>query len=149
MPTYIGFSTQNANQPKTTNAPSGNDAGPGTLVKPVIFGKKYRLVDQALVIQDFVNSLNIRQGEKVGQPGYGTNLWSFVFEPNNVDTQNKLETEVRRIASLDPRMALNYVKSFPQDNGILIEVEMAVVPFNNATIINIFFNSGTNSASLQ
>ena len=67
MPYYIGFSTINANKPRSTNLPAGIAGGVGSMVQPVIPGKKYRLVDQQLVIQDLVNALNIRKGEKVGQ----------------------------------------------------------------------------------
>jgi phage baseplate assembly protein W len=147
MPAYIGFSTINADKPKTTNARPGSDAGTGGITDPIVFGKKFRMVDSQLVIQDFINALNIPLGQKVGQPGYGTTLWSFVFEPNNFDTQQQLETEVRRVASLDPRLQLNYVNIYPRDNGILIEVEMAVTPFNQALVLNVFFNQDTSVAS--
>lgn len=149
MPQYVGFSTINANKPKTTNAPGGIDGGVGGVVRPIYTGKKFRLVDENLVVQDFVNALNIRQGQKVGQPEYGTTLWSFIFEPNTQDTQSALENEIRRVASLDPRLQLNYVKSYPQDQGILIEVELAVVPFNNAAVLNVFFDSLTNKALIK
>lgn len=149
MPSYIGFSTINANQPKSTSLNVGVDGGTGSLVQPVIIGKKYAIVDAPLVIRDFVNALNIRQGEKVGQPQYGTTLWSFVFEPNTADVQFQLENEIRRVASLDPRMIVNSVKAYPQDLGILLEVELAVVPFNQATSLNVFFNNATNTAVLQ
>ena len=149
MPTYIGFSTINANKPRSTNLPAGIAGGVGSMVQPVIPGKKFRLVDQSLVIQDFLNALNIQQGQKVGNPGYGTTLWSFVFEPNTFDVQNKLETEIRRVANLDPRMIVNTVSAYPQENVILIEVELAIAPFNNAEILSVFFNNQTNSAAIQ
>lgn len=149
MPQYVGFSTILANQPKTTNAPAGNDGGVGGITRPVITGKKFRLVDQPLVVQDFLNALNIQQGQKVGQPEYGTTLWSFVFEPNTSDVQFKLETEIRRIASLDPRMVLNTVSAYPQENGILIEIEMAIAPFNQVQMISVFLDSQVNQALLQ
>lgn len=149
MPQYIGFSTINANKPKTTNATPGRDGGVGGVTAPIIFGKKYRLVDEQLVIQDFINALNIPLGQKVGQPQYGTTLWSFVFEPNTFDMQNKLETEIRRVASLDPRLQLNQVSAYPQDQGILIEIQAAVTPFNNAQLLSIFFNPANNTASIQ
>lgn len=149
MPSYIGFSTINANKPKSNTLTGGVDGGTGTLLRPVNAGRKYRLVDEQLVIQDFINALNIQQGQKVGQPGYGTTLWSFVFEPNTADVQFQLEDEIRRVASQDPRILLNSVRAFPQDNGILIEVEMAVTPFNNAQTLSVFFNSDDNSANLQ
>lgn len=149
MTQYIGFSTINSNKPRSTNLNSGIGGGPGTLTDPIIVGKKFRLTDQNLVVRDFLNSLNIRQGEKVGQPQYGTTLWNFVFEPNTQDVTFALEKEIRRVASLDPRIALDFVRTYPQDNGILVEVQMAVVPFNQAALLSVFFNSNTNTASIQ
>lgn len=149
MPTYIGFSTINANKPRSTNLNPGIDGGTGSLTSPIVFGKKYRTVDENLVIQDFLNALNIQQGQKVGNPSYGTSLWSFVFEPNTADVQFQLQDEIRRVASLDPRMIVNSVKAYPQENGILVEVEIAIAPFNNAQIMNVFFNNLTNSAVVQ
>lgn len=149
MPSYIGFSTINANKPKTTNAGVGVDGGTGSTLNSQVFGKKFRLVDVPLVLQDFVNALNIQQGEKVGKPEYGTTLWSFVFEPNTADVQFQLESEIRRVASQDPRLELNTVVAYPQENGILIEIELAVTPFNEATMLNVFFDSTTNRAVLQ
>ena len=49
MPTYIGFSTINANKPRSTNLPAGIAGGVGSMVQPVNPGKKYKLVDQQLV----------------------------------------------------------------------------------------------------
>lgn len=149
MPTYIGFSTIGANQPKTTNATGGVDGGFGSVTKPINIGKKFRLVDQPLVIQDLINALNIQQGQKVGKPEYGTTLWSFVFEPNTADVQFQLENEIRRVASSDPRLVINSVKAFPQDNGILLEVELAIAPFNDATILSVFFDRNLNQAIIQ
>lgn len=149
MPQYIGFSTLGANKPKTTNAPPGIDGGVGSITNGLSSGKKFKVVDETLVIQDFVNSLNIRQGEKVGQPQYGTTLWNYVFEPNTPDVQFSLESEISRVASLDPRIVLNSVRAYPQENGILLEVEMAIQPFNQAQLLSVFLNSTTNKANLQ
>jgi phage baseplate assembly protein W len=101
------------------------------------------------VIRDFINALNIRQGEKVGQPSYGTTLWNFVFEPNTPDMQFALENEIRRVASTDPRILINYVKAYPQENGILMEVEMGVQPYQEALLLSVFFDSTTNKANIQ
>lgn len=148
MATYIGFSTIGANQPKTTNTSVGNNGGVGGIVKSLNTGKKFKLVDSQLVIRDFLNAINIRQGQKVGQPQYGTTLWDFIFEPNTLDVQYALETELKRIVSLDPRIIFNSVKVYPQENGILTEIEFAISPFNQAQLLNVFFNMNKNSATL-
>lgn len=149
MPQYIGFSTINADKPKTTNTPVGVDGGPGGILKSINTGRKFRLVDEALVIQDFVNALNIRQGQKVGNPGYGTTLWDFVFDPNTADIQFQLQNEIRRVASQDPRLQVENLRAYPQENGILLEMQVAVAPFNAASLLSLFFNSNTNTAVIQ
>jgi phage baseplate assembly protein W len=147
MPTFIGFSTQHSDSVRTPQINTGADGGSGTLNKPLRFNKKYRTLDEELVFQDFINALNIPQGQKPGKPEYGTTLWSFIFEPNTLDVQIALETEIRRVASYDPRLVLNSVTCYPQDNGILLEVEVAVNPFNNPTILAILFDQSSSTAS--
>jgi phage baseplate assembly protein W len=149
MPSYYGFSTINANKPQSTNLNAGVDGGYGGTVRPIVFGKKYVLVDEQLIVQDFINALNIQQGQKVGQPQYGTTIWSFIFEPNTLDTQTKLQNEILRVASQDPRMIVNTINVYPQDNGILIEIEMAITPMNNAFQLSVFFDNLTNRAVAQ
>jgi phage baseplate assembly protein W len=140
MAIYVGFTTQNSNRPRTSDATSGVDGGVGSLSKPIVIGKKYRLTDQLLVQQDFINALNIRQGSKVGNPAYGTILWDFIFEPNSPETNGQIELEVRRVASLDPRIVLGSVQPYPSDEGVLIEIQLAFQPFNNETSLSLFFS---------
>ena len=147
MAQYVGFSTKDACKPKTTNAVGGIDNGAGGIRQPIIWGKKYRLTDTQLVMQDFLNALNIPLGSKVGQPGYGTKVWSFIFEPNTADVQFQLENEIFRVAATDPRIILNSVKAFPKENGILLEAELAINPFNQAELVSVFFNRATTTAT--
>lgn len=149
MPAYIGYSTVNSDVPRSTNLRNGIDGGIGSVVSPIYVGKKFRLTDEKLVIQDLVNAFNIPLGAKVGQPQYGTSLWTFLFEPNTPDVQFKIEKEVQRVCSLDPRLTVNSVKSYPQEHGMLIEVELAVSPFNNPTTLNVFFDNLTNTANTK
>jgi phage baseplate assembly protein W len=149
MPTYIGYSSINGCKPRSTNLPFGTGGGVGSMVNPVIVGNKFQSVDTAIVVQDLINALNIQKGQKVGNPGYGTTLWTFIFEPNTPDTQFQIQREIRRVAGLDPRLIINSVRPYPQENGILIEVEMAIAPFNNAFDLSVFFNNATNQAVLR
>jgi phage baseplate assembly protein W len=169
MPQFIGFSTIGASVPRSTNiqvqgaANMNTGIGPNGLVPingfgvtsasgsttlPVFTGKKFTLTDGQLVMRDLMNALNIRIGEKVGQPGYGTRIWTYIFEPNTPDLQHQLENDIRSIAAADPRLDINYVKSYPQDNGILVEVQFAILPFNNPETLSVFFNQQTNTATL-
>lgn len=149
MVMYKGFSTLYANKEKTTNLPNGIDGGTGSITNPIIPSKKFSIFDDQLVILDFLNALNIPQGQKVGNPAYGTTIWSYIFEPNTTEIQNQLEAELRRVASADPRLILNTVSIYPYENGILIEVELAVNPQNKVQQLQINFDRGTGIASIS
>jgi phage baseplate assembly protein W len=150
MAIYTGFSTQNYDsQRQASSVTQGTDSGSGSFAKPSFVGRKFTSYDEDIVIQDLINAFNIPQGSKPGNPSYGTTLWGFIFEPNDVTTQGLIEDEVRRLGSLDPRIALNTITMYPQDNGILLEVEFAVVPFNNVRALQILFDQGTNKAIRQ
>lgn len=109
--------------------------------------KKFTLVDFALIKRDLLNAFNIRQGQLPGRPAYGTVIWGFLFEPQTTQTQNAIVAEVQRVAGGDPRIYINDVQSFPQENGILIQIELTIVPTQNAEILNIFFDQEQRKAS--
>lgn len=148
MATYLGFSTQNVCKAKTTNMVSGSAGGPGGIRSGIIWGKKFKLTDNDLVIQDLINGLNIRRGTKVGQPGYGTTLWDKLFEQNTPGVQSAIETEIRRLIAQDPRIIPNIIKVYPYENGILVELQLAVAPLNQALAIKINLNLEENTATL-
>ena len=148
MATYVGFSTINADKTRTVNPVPGIDGQANGITDPIVFGKKFKLTDEQLVIQDLVNALNIRKGEKVGQPKYGTTLWDFIFEPNTSDVQTEIQNEVRRVCGQDPRLTVNTIRVFPKENGILIEAQLSISPYNNAGDLALFFDSQTNTAAI-
>jgi phage baseplate assembly protein W len=43
--------------------------------------KKFRLTDMELVKQDIINHFNIRKGEKLMNPNFGTIIWNVLHEP--------------------------------------------------------------------
>jgi len=122
MTTFIGFNTINQN-------------------------KKFTLTDFALIQRDLLNAFNIRQGELPGRPGYGTVLYEYVFENQVEQLQQQIRNEVQRVAGGDPRLIINDIQVFPQENGILIQLEIIIVNTTNAEILSIFFDEQTRNAS--
>jgi phage baseplate assembly protein W len=122
MPTFIGFNTINQN-------------------------KKFTAVDFDLIKIDLLNAFNIRQGELVGRPGYGTVLWNYLFENQTAETQSAIVAEIQRVAAGDPRVYLSGVQIFPQRNGMLLQLGLAVVPSTSAQQLNIFFDQQTRNAA--
>ena len=122
MPTFIGFNTINQN-------------------------KKFTAVDFNLIKIDLLNAFNIRQGELVGRPGYGTVLWNYLFENQTQETQQLIYTEIQRVCAGDPRIFISGIQMFPQENGLLLQVGIAVVPSTNAQLLSIFFNQQQRTAT--
>jgi phage baseplate assembly protein W len=102
--------------------------------------KKFTLTDFELVKRDLLNAFNIRQGQLPGRPGYGTVLWDYLFEPQLEELQTAIEREVQRVAGGDPRLYISDIQTYPQNNGVLIELELTVVPSTDAERLSIFFD---------
>lgn len=148
MSIYRGYSTQEVNQPRTTQTTGAFGGAGTTTIQPRIV-KKFSLTDANLVVRDLINAFSIKQGDKVGQPTYGTNLWNFLFEPNTSDVVNDMETEIRRVVAGDPRIILNSVAVWPQDNGVLFELEVAFDPFNEPMTLGLSMDKATGFVKLM
>jgi phage baseplate assembly protein W len=109
--------------------------------------KKFTLVDFELVKRDLLNAFNIQQGQLVGRPGYGTVIWSYLFENQTQDTERAILAEIQRVASLDPRIYIQSAEMFPQDNGILIQLALMMVPGQTTQFLTLYFDQQTRSAS--
>jgi phage baseplate assembly protein W len=148
MATYKGFSTQNVNATRSINVPLGVVDYTNTGTQSTTSSKKYSVTDSDTVILNFLNALNIPQGSKPGKPSYGTNLWNFIFEPNDVVTSTQLQEEIYRVAKMDPRLIINNVVLYAKNNGIVASIELAVSPMNQVREISILFDQQTNTASM-
>jgi phage baseplate assembly protein W len=109
--------------------------------------KKFTLTDFELIKRDLLNAFNIRQGQLVGRPGYGTTLWDNLFENQTQETERTIVNEVQRVAGGDPRLFINSIDLFPQQNGILVQIEITVVPSTDAERLAIFFDQESRRAS--
>ena len=122
MTTYIGFNTQNQY-------------------------KKFTLLDFELIKRDLLNAFNIRQGQLPGRPGYGTILWDYLFENQIEAVQQGIINEVQRVAGGDPRIYISDINVFPQQNGMLIELQLQTVNSGTAELLSVFFDQQQRTAS--
>ena len=102
--------------------------------------KKFTLTDRELIKRDLLNAFNIRQGQLPGRPGVGTVLWDYLFENQVEKLQQEIINEVQRVAGQDPRLYINDIQVYPQENGILIQVELTIVPSTDAERLALFFD---------
>ena len=122
MPAFIGFNTQNQY-------------------------KKFTLTDGPLVKRDLLNAFNIRQGQLPGRPQVGTYLWDNLFENQDSVTEQSILSEIQRVAGGDPRLQIGDIQLFSQQNGMLIQLEIIILPSTDAERLSIFFDQQSRNAS--
>ena len=108
--------------------------------------KHFRLVDFELVKQDLTNYFNIRKGEKLMNPDFGTIIWDTIFEPLNENTKATIMADVKRIVGYDPRLAAQDVIVTEYDRGIQIELDLVYVQSNQSSKLQLQFDQQSQTA---
>lgn len=110
--------------------------------------KRFRVTDFELAKQDLYNSFNIRKGEKLMNPEYGTIIHDMVFEPFDADTKNKIINDINRIISSDPRIAAENVSVIQSEQGFQIEINLIHIRTNERDTLKVNFNRTNNIPSV-
>ena len=100
----------------------------------------FRVSDYDLVRQDLYNHFNIRKGEKLMNPNFGTIIWNMLFDPLTTETKKIMIDDVRRIVNYDPRIAVQNVILNEFDRGLQIEIELTYLTTNQTDTISMNFD---------
>jgi phage baseplate assembly protein W len=103
--------------------------------------KKFKLTDLELVKQNLFNHFNIRKGEKLMQPNFGSVIWSMMFEPLNEETKNLIQADVKKVVEYDPRTRVNNVIVTQFDHGVQLDIEMEYLPTNQSDTLRLSFDN--------
>jgi phage baseplate assembly protein W len=106
--------------------------------------KKYSVTDFQLAKQDMINHFEIRKGEKLMNPTFGSIIWDMLFEPLTEDTKQIITNDITRIISYDPRLAVQQVAVTEQDTGFLIEIIVSYIPTDQTETIALNFDRANN-----
>lgn len=105
--------------------------------------KKFRLTDYDLIKQDLFNNFNIRKGEKLMQPNFGTIIWNMMFEPMTEEIRNLMIADVQRIVGYDPRTRATNVLVTQFEHGIQIEIELLYLSSNQTEKVSLQFDNNS------
>jgi len=111
--------------------------------------KNFRLTDFDLIKQDIFNHFNIRKGEKLMRPNFGTIIWNVLHEPFTEDLKSVITQDIRAIAGYDPRVSFDNIIITEYDQGIQIELQLRYVLTNQTKVMLMNFNGTTNTLSVQ
>ena len=92
--------------------------------------KDPKLYDIELVKQDLLNHFNIRKGEKLENPNFGTIIWDMIFEQFTPEVKDLIAQDVQDVINYDPRIVVNQISVDSTEMGIRIQADVTYVPFN-------------------
>ena len=102
--------------------------------------QRFKLYDTDLIKQDLLNHFNIKQGEKLENPTFGTIIWSMIYEPMDDNALRLIAEDVQRIVNADPRTSVDTLKVDATEQGVRIEVGLKYVDFDQVETLYLNFN---------
>ena len=108
---------------------------------------KTRLEDAELIKRDLSNHFNIRKGEKLMRPDFGTIIWDALFEPMTEDLRDAIVEDVLEIIKYDPRIVAETVLVDEYDNGILVEATIRYSNLNQTENMRFLFDQNSDSVT--
>jgi phage baseplate assembly protein W len=110
--------------------------------------RKFRLTDFELVQRDIINNFNIRKGEKLMNPSFGTIIYNVIHEPFTEDLKSIITNDIKAIAKYDPRVSFDNIVVTEYDQGLQILLQLRYLPTDQTSMLNMQFDSQTNRMTL-
>ena len=96
-----------------------------------------------------MNHFNIRKGEKLQLPDFGSIVWDMIYEPLNDITIETIREDIQAVIAYDPRIEANSIVVDQHENGLLIEINLTYIPDQIMENLLINFNGETTTATLS
>lgn len=100
----------------------------------------YSLYDIDLIRQDILNQFNIRKGERVMIPEFGTIVWNALFEPLTDELKFTLAKDIERIVNNEPRVKAERIAVSEYQQGIQFDIELVYLDYNVSERIGLKFD---------
>ena len=105
--------------------------------------KKFRMTNLDLIKRDLLNHFQIRKGEKLMNPEFGSIVWNTLFEPLNEETKRVVLDDVKKVVNYDPRISVNDVVLDEKEQGLQIQISLTYIPDSTTMSIDFFLNKET------
>ena len=103
--------------------------------------KNPKLYDIELVKQDLLNHFNIRKGEKLENPDFGTNIYALIFDPLDQENKNLIIQEIEDVVLYDPRVQLDQVEVNEFEHGIQVKISLLYIGYGIGESIDLLFDN--------
>jgi phage baseplate assembly protein W len=109
---------------------------------------KFRITDMELIKQDLLNHFNIRKGEKLMNPEFGTIIWNTLFDPLTEELKSVIINDVNSVIKYDPRVAIENVIITQYEQGLQLEIELKSVQTNQLVTMLLQFDKTLQTTSV-
>ena len=92
------------------------------------FSNSFTLSGFELAKQDLVNHFNIRKGEKLMNPEFGSIVWDALYEPLTDEIVSEIEEDIKSIIGYDPRLQAESILLEQYEHGLLLELQVKYIP---------------------
>jgi phage baseplate assembly protein W len=107
----------------------------------------YGISDNDLIVQDLLNHLQIRKGEKLMNPEFGCIIWNRMFDPLTPALKSEIKQDIDRIIAYDPRfdvVSQTIVQESPDGHGLVLNFQLRFATDNKIAELNVLFDNKTN-----
>ena len=88
----------------------------------------YSMTNVNLVKRDILNQFATPLGTRLMLPGFGTNIYSYLFDPFDDYTKNAIIEDAVRVVQDEPRVELVSIDVFQSDQALTIAMVLLFVP---------------------
>lgn len=99
-----------------------------------------RLYDYDLIKQDIINQFQIRKGERVMNPDFGTIIWDLLFDPFTDSVKSMIGADINRILTSDPRVVPTDIQVTEEEYGMMLEITLTHVGTNKVDTMRLTFD---------
>ena len=95
------------------------------------------LTGKDLVIEDFMNHIMTRKGERVMMPTYGSIIHELIFEPLTDPVKDLIREDIQTIIDEDPRVELFDIEINDTDHTINVNISVSIINEDEPVILKI------------
>lgn len=106
--------------------------------------RNFKLYDFELVKQNLINHFNIRKGEKLENPEFGTIIWDAIFEPFTTEIREQIAKDVEKIINYDKRVRVDSLTIDSTAFGIQLSALLTYIPTNQQETLQLDFDKKNN-----
>jgi|TARA_B100000035_G_scaffold73233_1_gene60507 phage baseplate assembly protein W len=97
----------------------------------------HTLTGRELVVEDLMNHIMTRKGERVMMPTYGSIIHDMIFEPLTAETITLIKEDLTGIVNDDPRVELDSINVSDSEHQINASVRVNILPTKEPVTLEI------------